>query len=181
MGEKEQTNNMDLGQLQAQDREFCVTILCSFLCICRLPLACIFRETSTKATRNANSSSTVFPHCLLLLTVLPLDCHLTLPGLFCSPLSTALSGFLCQQPLSLLSDLPLLVHFRSRGRSWAQALCLGFAPKQTKRSSAQRTHPHSVTLCGCVRPKVNLGVMAVNYVSLILCLCVNITAVGFQS
>ena len=31
----------------------------------------------------------MFPHCLLLLTALPLDCYLTPTGLFCSPLSTA--------------------------------------------------------------------------------------------
>ena len=99
-----------------------------------------------KATRNANSSVTVFPHCLLLLTLLPLDCYLTPTGLFCSPLSTALLGFLCQLTSVFLPDLPFLLHVRSRRRSRAQALCLGFAPKQTKRSSARRTHPHSVTL-----------------------------------
>ena len=65
------------------------SFLCSFSCICRLSRACIFRETSTKATRNANSSLTAFPHGLLLLAVLPLDWYLTPTGLFCSPLSTA--------------------------------------------------------------------------------------------
>ena len=75
-------------------KRFCA----AFRAFCRLSWACIFRETSTKATRNANSSLTVFPHCLLLLTVLPLDCYLTPIGLFCSPLSTALSGFFCQLP-----------------------------------------------------------------------------------
>ena len=80
---------MDLGQFQAQEREFCVTILYSFSCICRLSWACIFRETSTKVTRNANSSLTVFFHSLLLPTVLPLDCYLTPTGHFCSTLSTA--------------------------------------------------------------------------------------------
>ena len=42
--------------------------------------------------------------------------------------------------LCLLSDLPSLLHFRSRGRSCPQALCVGFAPKQTKRSSKWRQH-----------------------------------------
>ena len=96
----------------------------------RASWACIFRESSTKTTRNANSSLTVFPHSLLQLTVLPLDCYLTLTGLFCSPLSTTLSlSVPLSTDLSLLSHLPLLVHFRSRGRLRAQALCLGFAPK----------------------------------------------------
>ena len=103
--------NIDLGQLQAQEREFCDTL--HSLCICWLLQACILRETSTKATRNANSSLTVFPHCLLLLTVLPLDCYLTLTGLFCSPLSTA--------SLHPLWDLPFLLHFRSRRRSHPQS------------------------------------------------------------
>ena len=142
---EEQTNNMDLGQFQVHEREICVTILCSFSCICRLSWACIFRETSTKATGNADSSLTVYAHCLLLLTVLLLDCHLTPTGLFCPPLSTGRSGFFCQLIFCPFWDLPLLVHFRSRGRSWTQALCLGFASKQTKRSSARRTHLHSVT------------------------------------
>ena len=62
-----------------------------------------------------------------------------------------LSVFLCQLTLSLLWYLPLFVHFQSCGGFRAEAPCLGFAPKQTKRSSARRTHiyptqwPHSVT------------------------------------
>ena len=93
VGEKTKQNkrtNTDLGQLQGLEKEFCVTILFSFL------WACIFRETYTKATRNTNSSLSVFPHSLLLLTVLPLDCYLTPTGLFCPPLSSTFSGFSCQ-------------------------------------------------------------------------------------
>ena len=93
--------NTDLGQIQAQEREFCDTL--HSLCICRLSPACILRETSTKVTRNAKSSLTVFPHCLFLLTVLTLDCYLTPSGLFCSPLSTAsLRLPLSTDPLSSL-------------------------------------------------------------------------------
>ena len=150
-----------LGLVQSQERHIFVTILCSFSCICRLSWACIFRETSTKANRNANSSLTVFPHCLLPLTVLPLDCYLTPTSLFCSPLFTALSGFLCQLTISLLSNLPLLVHFWSRRRSPAQTLCLGFAPKQTKKSSVWRTHPHSVTVRFNSLSSVGCGVTCV--------------------
>ena len=39
--------------------------------------------------------------------------------------------FFCWLP----GTLPFLVFFQSRGRSYAQALCVGFAPKQTKESS----------------------------------------------
>ena len=74
------------------------------LCICRLSPACILRETSTEASRNANSSLTVFPHCLLLLSVLSLNCNITPTGLFCCPLST---GSLC--PLGPSSPRPLPV------------------------------------------------------------------------
>ena len=103
---EEQTNNMNLGQFQAQEREFCVTIFCSFSCICKQMWACIFRKTSTKATKNANSSLTVFLHCLLLLTVLSRDCYLSPTVLLCSPLSSALSGFLFStDPLSSLGPL----------------------------------------------------------------------------
>ena len=79
MEEKNKRTNTNLGQLQAKKREFCDTL--HSLCICRLSQACIWRETSTKASRNANSSLTIFPHCLLL-TVLPHDCYLTPTGLF---------------------------------------------------------------------------------------------------
>ena len=86
-----------MGQLQAQERKF-VT-----LCILCASRAYILRDTSTKATSNANSSLTVFPHCLLLQTVLPLDCYFTLTGLFCSPLSIAsLRLPLSTHPLSSL-------------------------------------------------------------------------------
>ena len=81
---KNKRTNTDLGQLQAQEREFVI------LCILRAFVDYIF---STKSTRNANSSLTVFSPCLLLLTVLPLDCYLMPTGLFCPPLSTALSIF----------------------------------------------------------------------------------------
>ena len=49
---EEQTNNMDLGLLQAQESEFCVTLHSP--CIRRLSPACILRETSTKGTNNAD-------------------------------------------------------------------------------------------------------------------------------
>ena len=135
---------MDVSQLQAQEREFCVTILSSFSCICRLSWVCIFRETSIKASRNATSSLTVFPHCFLLLTVLPLDCYPTPTGLFCPPFDWSLWVPFLTDLLSSLgppSPRPLPVG----GRSRAQALCLGFALKQTKRSSAWDVHPHNVT------------------------------------
>ena len=108
-GRKNKRTNTDLGQLQAQEREFCNTLHSP--CICRLSRACILRETSTKATRNVNSSLTVFPHCFLLLTVPPLDCYLT------PTCRLHLSVFLCQLTLCLLGDLPFLPHLRSRGRS----------------------------------------------------------------
>ena len=132
--EKEQTNNMELGLFQAQEREFVWRFYAALRAFCWLSWACILRETST-TTRNANSFLTAFPHCLLLLTVRPLDsvvdCSLWVP----------LSNGPC-----LLSDLPFLLHFRSRERSRVQALCWGFTPKQTKRSSAWRiTHIVSQT------------------------------------
>ena len=57
----------------------------------------------------------------------PSSCSLLPTALFCLPLSTA----------SFCSawDLPSLVLFWSRGKYHAQALCVGFTPKQAKRSS----------------------------------------------
>ena len=67
-------HNMDLGQLQAQERQFFVTILCSyFVHFVDYRGRVFYAKFSIKATRNANSSLSVFPHCLFLLTVLSLD------------------------------------------------------------------------------------------------------------
>ena len=144
VGEKEQTNNMDLGQLQAQERGFCVTILCSFSCICRLSCACIFRETSSKATRSANSSLTVFSHCLLRLTVLPLDSYLTPTGLFCRPLSTVLSGYLCQLP-PLFSRTFLSTSTSGLVRDSSSSPLFRFCAKTDKEIVCLHHHPYSVT------------------------------------
>ena len=140
VGEKNKRTIWTWVSSKRKKGSFCATILCSFLCSCRLSWAYIFRETSTKATKNANSSLTVFPHCLVLLTVFHRDCYFTPTGLFCSPLSTALSGFHCQLPSCPFWDLSLLVNFWSHGRSRAQALCLGFAPKQRYRLPGTHTH-----------------------------------------
>ena len=89
-------------------------LLCSSPCICRLLQACIFRETSTKATNNANILSRWLSQILCRLSdftwlsSLPylhiftdsfcwlshsLDSYLKQTGLSCLPLSTALSVF----------------------------------------------------------------------------------------
>ena len=54
----------------------------------------------------------------------PSGCPVLPTDLFCPLVSSV-----------LLWDLPSLVFFRSRGRSRAQALCVGFVRKQTKGSS----------------------------------------------
>ena len=62
-----------------------------------------------------------------------------------SPLCPALISWLTfswlLSPANFPWDLPSLVLLRSRGRSRAQALCVSFAPKQTKRSSDWFPHP----------------------------------------
>ena len=127
---KNERTNTDLGQFQAQEREFCHDFVQLFVHL-KTNAGLYFARNFFKATWNANSFLTVFPHCLLLLTVRPLDSVVDC--------SLSLSGFLSQLTLCLLSDLPFLLHFRTRRRSRVQAVCLGFAPKQTKRSSAWRT------------------------------------------
>ena len=131
---------MDLGQLQAQEREFCDSL--HSLCICRLSWTCILCETATKDTRNANSFLTVFLHCLLQLTVLPLGCYLMSTVLLCSLLSTAsLHLPLSTDPLSSLEpSFPPSLSVSLKISS--SVLCVGFTPKQTKRFSDRRTHTH---------------------------------------
>ena len=109
------------------------------LCICRLTLACICAKL-LQATRNANSSLTVF------LTAPGL--YLTPTALFRCPLPTAplrlpspnyLSGFLYQLTLWLLSDLPFLSHFRSHQRSRVQALY--FVSRQNRQRDRLLSRP----------------------------------------
>ena len=81
-----------------------------------------------------------------------LDCYLKPTVLFGSPLST--------DSLYLLWDLPSLLHFRSCWRSRPQGLCVGFAPKQTKKFSNRRTHtPTQKSPTQCHN---NLGVVIQN-------------------
>ena len=88
---------MDLGQFQAQEREFCVTLHSS--CIRRLSPACILHKTSTKGTNNTD----IFSH------------WLTWPLCSSSSLSSRLSDFcwLCHSLDSQLktdcSPLPSVV------------------------------------------------------------------------
>ena len=87
----------------------------------------IFARNFRKATRNSDSS---------------LDCLLT-ASLCCVLLWTAISSRLFSSALLCqltLWDLSSFLHFRSRGRSHPQALCVSSAPKQTKRLSDRRTH-----------------------------------------
>ena len=143
---KRRTNNHGLGLALSARRENFVTLWCSFLCICRLLRTCIrakFPQSHQEywlnplrwPTRPLGSlvlavaflwPSASFDFCRQLS---PADCL----GLFYPVLSTAL---VC--PVTL----PPLVFFRSRGKSRAQALCVGFAPKQTKGSSGWHPHPH---------------------------------------
>ena len=108
-------------------------------------------ETPTKPQKNADLSSCIgqpgicrstgLSSCLSdfcwLVSSLP-DSHL---------LTDSFSWLVC--PVDCLWDLPSLILFRSRGRSRARALCVGFAPKQTKGSSEWLTRKdlHSSAIC----------------------------------
>ena len=148
MEEKEQTNKHGLGSAPSARKGVLDTLHSP--CICRLSRAYI----STKATRNTNSSLTVFLHCLLLLTVLPLDCYLKPTVLLCSPLSTdSLRLPLSTQPLCLPWDLLSLLHFQSRGRSRPQSFVwVSRQSRQRDSLTGAHTHtqhnewPHSVTI-----------------------------------
>ena len=134
MEEKEQMNKHGLGSAPSATRGKSMWHFCAALCIFSLSRACILRETSTKPLGMlAHLLTTLLPssHCLLLLCS-SLDSYLKPTVLFCPPLSTA--------SLCLLWDLSSLVHFRSRGRSHPQALCVGIVPKQTKRFSDRHQH-----------------------------------------
>ena len=110
-----------------------MTLLCSSPCICRLSLACILRETSTKPLGMLTHFLTALlpsSHCLLLLTV-------------------SFSGQLSQADCSFLPSFVNCLSLSFLGSSFPpsllvsrEALCVGFAPKQTTRFSDRRTHTH---------------------------------------
>ena len=92
------------------------------------------------------------PYFHLLTASSALLCQLSLSAPFCwlSIILTALSCLLSSSaPFCwlFLWELPSLVHFWSRGRSCAQALCVGFAPEQTKRFSDRHPHIHPYNEC----------------------------------
>ena len=104
----------------------------------------VLEQNSHKATRNADSFSQpgIFKDLSRLSAssnfcrlVCSLDWSVLPPSLDCSVLPTD------------LRDLPSLVLFRSRRRSRAQALCVDFAPKQTKGSSDWHPHNECPTSC----------------------------------
>ena len=130
-GRKNKRTNMDLGQLQAQERGSLCNTFVQFSVHLYTIAGVYFVQNFYKATRNANSSLTVFSHCLLMPTFLSRQ----LPHAGCPPLPTVVNCL----SLSFLGHSfppPLLV---SREIS-PSVLCVGFVPKQTKRSSDWRQH-----------------------------------------
>ena len=167
-GWKERTNEQTRTWVSSKRIKLGVYVtLCNSPCICRLSWACILRETSTKPFTILNLAF-VNPACVgqqvlavtfwLLLTLfsaLPPSSHylLLLTVSFSgqqSQTDCSLLPCLVNCSLGLLSNLPSLLHIRSRGRTRPQALCVGFAPKPTKRTSEWRQHkrkriaPHRV-------------------------------------
>ena len=98
-------------------REKFLTLLCSFLCICGL-LRAFLRAKSSRSHQER----------WLILSRLATRPEATAPALFTWLSSVDCLLLFCSGPL------PSLILFRSRRRSRTQALCVGFAPKQTKES-----------------------------------------------
>ena len=119
-GRKGKTNKHELGSAPSK-------LMWHFLCILWDNVCVHSRKAPTKAASHAE---------FYWLDPSPsLDCSLKPSDLFCCPLST--------NSLCLLWDPPSLVHFRSRGRYRALALCVCFAANLTKEFS--NWHPHTST------------------------------------
>ena len=141
--------------LSARRKKF-VTLLCSSLCICRLLRAHIRAKfpqshkrilTHLLTLANPGSQSTSSSSCLSQPSASP-----DFFRLVCSLLWSLLSASLVWLFLCSPWDLPSLILFQSRGRSRMQALCVGFAPKQTKVSSTpvEMNATHRVTMINLV-------------------------------
>ena len=90
-----------------------------------------------------------------------------LPSTFddCSHLSSALLCLLlCSASFCSLRNLPSLVLFQSRGKSRAQALCVGFTPKQTKGSFD--LHPRQHTQRNKCHPSCHVSAQSPEFKSL---------------
>ena len=139
-GGRKENKQHGLGLVPSARREKFVTLLRSFLCICGLARACIrvkfpqshqqrwlilSRWPTRPLSLHALASGSLLLTALFSRLTYSVDWFLLFPASFCS-----------------LWDLPFLVFFRPRGKSRAQALCVGFAPKQTKGSSDWHPHPH---------------------------------------
>ena len=141
---EKRTNKHGLGLAPSAKREKFMTFLCSFLCICEISRACIrakFPQSHQERWLILSSWPTwpLAPHVLAVTfhwpSASPDFCRLLFPA-DCPVLSTAL---VCSALFCCLSSS---VFFQSRGRSRAQALCVGLEPKQTKRSSYWHTPTH---------------------------------------
>ena len=121
-------------------------------CICRLSPACIFRETSTKATSHADISRWLTrPLCRSSGLSSRLSDFCWLPSLLCLHPLLPPSADCCQLPFSVFlrqltfcpfSDLPFLVHFRSRGGYLAQPF--EWVSRQSRqRDSLTGVHTHT--------------------------------------
>ena len=144
-----------LGVNQEQKEE-----LCNTTCMCGLMLAMVTSENST-----SNCNADIFwlnllrwtLSCLLLSPESGVDCpcpwfHATSSLLTASLLSHAN----CSHPGSVVNCLPAPLssqlsfaspyHFRIRRDFRSKNPLSGFAPKQTKESSALAGHPHSATV-----------------------------------
>ena len=135
-GRKEKkTNKHGLG-LAPKKGEVCDT----FLTFCKLSWACIrakFPQSHQESWFILSRWPTrpLSPQALAPVFFYWLPCSASFVDWF-----LLLSAFFCRLLPSEI--LPSLFLFRSRGRSCAQALCVGFAPKQIKGSSDWHPHPH---------------------------------------
>ena len=115
---EEKKTNTDLGHLQTQEGRY----------LWRFP-SILWAIASVYLSEILTKSPGMLTHLLTLANAASESTH---PGSHL--LSPADYPVLLRWLVSsvLLSDLLSLIFFRSRGRSRAQALCVGFAPKQTK-------------------------------------------------
>ena len=126
-GRKELTNKHGLGSAPSARKESLFDTFCAVLC------AFVDYHGRVFCAKHPQKPMLSSVDCVLLLLLTAISSRLISPVL------------LCQLTLCLLCDLPSFFHFRSRGRSRSQALCVGFVPKQTKRFSERRAHIHQHT------------------------------------
>ena len=138
--EEKKLTNMDLGQLQVQEREFVILcILCASVDYCGRVFCVKLLQKPLGMLTHLWLSFLTASFCWPSFPWTAISCQLVSSAFCCQ---MRLSIFLCQLTLCLLWDLPFLIHFRSHGRSGPQSF-VWVSCQSRQKDSLTGVHTHT--------------------------------------